>query len=192
MPGRVLRFDVKGRAEFLAPASLNLGSLGTYAATIALALPGFQHGGEVNYVTERRLVASEGKFALAGEGALTPQSVAGSDSVIAGTATFSYVIAWRSPENDRARGLLEDAGCYRTRGGPTHPYAQRYCHWLKVEARNEKEAIARPQLIIEESGGDSSDLTVMRQDPDRLRLLGEVIERVWAEAKGPNDSRMSQ
>jgi hypothetical protein len=136
----------------------------------------------VTYATDRRLIASGGKIALAGQGALTPESVAGSSPVIAGTATFSYAIAWRSPENNRARGLLEDAGYYRTRGGPTHPYSQRYCHWLKVDARNEKEAIARPGRIIEEGGGDSSDLTVMRQDPDRLRLLGEVIERVWVEA----------
>jgi hypothetical protein len=54
---------------------------------------------------------------------------------------------------------------------------------LKVDGKNDEEAVARVRRIIGEGGGDSSDLTVMRQDPDRLRFLGEVIERVWTETE---------
>jgi hypothetical protein len=135
------------------------------------------------YATDRRLVASGGKITLAGRAALNPESVASSGSAIAGTATFSHTIAWRSPENDRVQELLEDAGYYWTRGGPTHPYANRYRYYLKVDGKNDEEAVARVRHIIEKGGGDSSDLTVMRQDPDRLRFLDEVIAKVWAEAE---------
>jgi hypothetical protein len=181
MPVREIKLDIKGRTEFLVPTSLDLGAC---AATIVLALPGCQHVGEVTYAADRRLVAPAGKITLAGRSALNPESVVSSGPVTAGKATSSYTIAWCSPEDNRARELLEAAGCDWTRGGPTHPYSHRHRQYLTLDAKNGEEAIARSRAIIDEAGGDSTDLTVVRADPDRLRLIDEGFLQAQTEARG--------
>jgi hypothetical protein len=138
----------------------------------------------VAYIADRRLVAPASKITLAGQSALNLESVVSSGSVIAGKATSSCMIAWCSPENDRARELFEAAGFDWTRGGPTHPYSHRYRQYLTLDAKNGEEAIARSRSIIDEARGDSTDLTVVQPDPDRLRLIDGAFLQAQTEARG--------
>lgn len=175
---------MKGRTESSIQAGLNLGKNGPCINTIALALTGGQHGGEVIYATDRRSIPLGGKLGLEGQIALNPQPTADSRPVSSGTATFNYTLIWCSSENNRARELLTGAGYYWTRGGPTQPYADRYRHYLKVDAKNEEEACALSRYIITKGGGDATDLTIGRPDPDRVRLMAEAFDRAQANAEG--------
>lgn len=173
---------MKPCVQTYAQLGLNGYRLVVAATGLAISFPGGANsGGAAVYATERRSGHLGGDAVsgglLEGNSELEPSRAWDSSKPsVVGTLTSEYRVTWRSPENPRVRRLLETAGLFWFLGGPIHPTARRYRHHLKVQARTKDDAASGVQRLIEQGGGDASDLTVVHSNPDRIRWITGVAE----------------
>lgn len=101
----------------------------------------------------------------------------------AGSAT-DYGLTWRTVPTPPARQALEDAGIYWAEGGPVNSGGARKRHHLKVRrVSSEGQALRIARRVIDNAGGDSSDLEIVKPSPgaaERIERMSKIIRAASA------------
>ena len=176
---------VKARKNFATQTAVNGSSLTTLSVAAALSLGGAHAPQSQPVVTDQRLVGrAAGKIGLGAGAPLGPLPVLETARAMAGaTAAATHAITWRTTPQDAAHPRIEEAGFLWTQGGPTHPEANRFRYHLQVDARTEAEALNRVRRVVNDAHGDSTDIEIVRHDPERLRRMTEAVEKTQEEEK---------
>jgi hypothetical protein len=96
----------------------------------------------------------------------------------AGSAS-EYGLTWRTVPAPPARQALENASIYWAEGGPVNSGGTRKRHHLKVRrVSGEVRALRIARQLIDDAGGDSSYLEIVRPSPgaaDRIKRMTEIL-----------------
>jgi hypothetical protein len=175
---------MKARSDFSIKSGVNSTNLVTFVVTASIAFSGAQHPGAETVISERRVRAKLAVGEFGGGSELEPLPITDHAlPVAAGTATLGYKTTWRSTPDEAVTAALKRAGIYWFPGGPTTPGGGRLRFHLKVDARNEDEALAKVRVVIERAGGDASDLEVHHPDPERIRAMEVAAREIMDEAQ---------